>query len=336
MTKVYVGSVDAPVPAAQATVKQQHALFIRLALKSIRTKIVDNPEEADLIFAYVSFPFYFGGLDPSRRCVRQHPLRRRFPERFFVYDPEDYSVPFAPGIYTSIHRRWYNPSRQRPGPYIQYLDDHPDLIEYKRPVETAELLFSFSGDARTHRVRTEVMRLEHSRCHLHGDKRYAAAHGRWAEYRREYAQLIHSSKFVLCPRGRGTSSIRLFEVMRAGRVPVVIADDWVAPAGPNWSECSIRVPESLVDRIPRILEEHESEAEELATRARQEWLTWFADDVVFDCMVSDCLALKDDIATNRSFVRSPWFEWTVRHRIWKSVPARVGRMFGALAVTRTS
>ena len=50
---------------------------------------------------------------------------------------------------------------------------------------------------------------------------------------------------MICPRGWGSSSIRLFEVMEMGRVPVIISDAWVNEA-PKWADFSVRVSEADV------------------------------------------------------------------------------------------
>ncbi|MBA2269339.1 MAG: exostosin family protein [Chthoniobacterales bacterium] len=55
------------------------------------------------------------------------------------------------------------------------------------------------------------------------------------DYHRRYADITKASKFVLCPRGLSVSSIRLFETMKMGRVPVILSDGWVEPPGPAWA-----------------------------------------------------------------------------------------------------
>ena len=65
-----------------------------------------------------------------------------------------------------------------------------------------------------------------------------------------YLSTLLDSRFVLCPRGYGTSSYRLFETMRLGRVPVIISDEWVPPLGPSWLNCSIRISEKRVRELP--------------------------------------------------------------------------------------
>ena len=66
---------------------------------------------------------------------------------------------------------------------------------------------------------------------------------------------------ILCPRGEGTSSIRLFESLRMGRPPVIISDQWVPPEGPAWDTFSVRIPERRIHTIPDRLTELEHQAE---------------------------------------------------------------------------
>ena len=101
--------------------------------------------------------------------------------------------------------------------------------------------------------------------------------------------------FVDKTSGIGTSSWRLFEAMKASRVPVIISDQWVPPEGSQWPECSIRVPESKVRMIPETLERREADASKLAIAARKAWDDWFSSEVVFHRIVEWCLAIQ----TNR-------------------------------------
>lgn len=45
----------------------------------------------------------------------------------------------------------------------------------------------------------------------------------------EYFRNMRRCKFVLCPRGGGLSSYRVFEAIQCERVPVIFADTWSAP-----------------------------------------------------------------------------------------------------------
>jgi hypothetical protein len=108
-----------------------------------------------------------------------------------------------------------------------------------------------------------------------------------------YRDVSLRSKFILAPRGQGTSSIRLFESMKMGRPPVIIGDQWVAPEGPDWSACSVRVKEDHVQEIPDILQDHEAQAHRMGRRAREVWENWFSKEAIFHRTVEWCLDIRD-------------------------------------------
>jgi len=78
------------------------------------------------------------------------------------------------------------------------------------------------------------------------------------------------------------SSIRLFEAMRAGCVPVIISDDWIEPPCGNWSSFSIRIPESDVARIPDVCSSRFDHAREMGMLAASTFRRYFAPDVFLD------------------------------------------------------
>ena len=50
------------------------------------------------------------------------------------------------------------------------------------------------------------------------------------EYLRStYKKSIERCKFVLCPRGRGSNSIRFYEALNFGKIPILISDDVKLP-----------------------------------------------------------------------------------------------------------
>lgn len=52
---------------------------------------------------------------------------------------------------------------------------------------------------------------------------------------KRYNEIISNSRFSLCPEGAGPNSLRIWESMAVGTVPVIIAEDWIAP-GPSGNE----------------------------------------------------------------------------------------------------
>ena len=81
--------------------------------------------------------------------------------------------------------------------------------------------------------------------------------------RREYCNIIARSRFGLCPRGASPNTIRLLELMHAGAIPVVLADDLVLPEGIDWDSCLIRVPEKKVKQVDEIIRKIHPEQEAL-------------------------------------------------------------------------
>ena len=102
---------------------------------------------------------------------------------------------------------------------------------------------------------------------------------------------MRESAFVLCPRGLGCGSIRLYEAMQMGRAPVILSDDWVYPERVDWNACSITIAQKDLLRIPEILEAYRDRATEMGLRARQEWERFYAPNVCFHWLVEDCLEL---------------------------------------------
>jgi hypothetical protein len=100
---------------------------------------------------------------------------------------------------------------------------------------------------------------------------------RWQALER-YAAAIRRSKFVLCPRGHGTSTFRLYETLSAGRVPVVLSDEWLPPPGVAWDTCIVRIDERSASRLVHVLEQAEAAWNEKAHAARRIWRQHFAGD----------------------------------------------------------
>ena len=85
--------------------------------------------------------------------------------------------------------------------------------------------------------------------------------------------------------------MRIFEAMRLGRAPVIIADDWSPPPFVDWERCSVRVPEKEIDRLPELLRHHRAQAQVLGDRANEEWNRVFGPPGLFHHTVEACLEL---------------------------------------------
>jgi hypothetical protein len=248
--------------------QRAHNLFIELAREdSVGRHVAEpDPEHADAILLVDP---HFQIDDPFLRGLQLQPLYGRHRASTFIYHEGDNPVYTLPGVYVGASPRWSASLPVVGGPYPQSVTTVPAA-----DVEP-DLLFSFRG-TRTHPVRDALLGLRHERAILEASE-VGPWGGRPPSSELTFAQvrlirLIHRSKFVLCPRGKGPSSHRLYETLAAGRVPVVISDDWLPPPGVPWDECSVRIAEADAAVTASILEQLEprwSELAEAATQARQ-------------------------------------------------------------------
>lgn len=218
---------------------------------------------------------------PYAELMLKEPFVRRYPEKCFAYNYADFFIGFLPGIYVSLDGR--HPRQYRygswcyllglPNPKVEEMAGERDRAEQKylfsfRGVNTAsvrEAIFRHKEEWETNAILTEISQ----------DFFYKLTECQQIDYVKE----ILASQFVLCPRGLGSNSHRLFETMALGRVPVILSDAWVEPKGPAWGSFSLRVPEKDAERLPEILLGVQHKATEMGKLARQNWEAWFAPEV---------------------------------------------------------
>lgn len=153
-----------------------------------------------------------------------------------------------------------------------------------------DLWYSFVGTASTHPVRECIAAIPHTgnviirlRDRWHFQRYFDMPGGPCIgeEERRnaiEYADILGRSRFSLCPRGTGASTIRFWESLKAGAVPVLISDLMRLPSFPGfkWEVAIVRIPESDAASFPSILraipERKEIEMRENCRRACQIFL----------------------------------------------------------------
>lgn len=329
MAKVHLLSValDASGDNTYALGSYRHMLECQRADRFKVHTLTDDPAEADLIL----FVEIAAGTKNHIK-VRRHPLVQRFREKCFLTDPADMIIPFLPGVYASIEKRWHSPRRTRSGPFPVQMGNA--AMEYDPSFTERDYLYSFIGDATTSLLRPRLGKLGHPRGHYEDRSadslriRMTGSEAERVAFVEHFADVARRSHFVLCPRGLGSSSIRLFEAMRVGRVPVILSDAWVAPDGPDWESFSVRVPERDLEKLPALLEAREADARAMGLLARQAWEEWFAPTVLFHRTVEQCLAIQ-------RARRLP--EWLASLLAWPQVilrPFHLRRLMGGLLKQR--
>lgn len=257
-------------------IANEDASFLRrleLAARShAGVQAIDDAERADIIavdetYAYKTWAY----ADVLRAC----PFVNRHGGRIAVLNHDDHARVFLPGLYVSLERSRPPLLPALPIPYKS------DLWKIEIPAvshsEDPRLLWAFRGTCRTHWVRREIWD------RLHRDARGVIdivdrqLHAHAKEDQLAFVRTLVSGAFALCPRGYSPSTYRVYESMQLGRCPVIISDDWTAPAAVDWGACSIRIPEAEIGTLADALVARRQAASELGRRARAEWercLSW--------------------------------------------------------------
>lgn len=291
----------------------------RLEVASIHgeeVRIVENSGDADAVVRF-----------------RDHAIDARAPEQAlraneYVWSMTDFPSGFHRGLYCSLSKFLF--SRGRHDSYCYPIQYNEQIAPYD--ISEAKRLFSFVG-AVSSGVRARMIEALSKRA---GNWEARVSAGPWTamydrsgtSIKRDYAESIRRSKYVLCPRGNGVGSIRMFEVMEAMRAPVIISDAYVPPSGVDWNRCAIFIREKDVSRIPEILREHEPEWPAMAAAARAVWESHFSP-------ASWATSIAKRIALLQAGRTAPSAVALIRMRAWRrqlelrrQLPRIIGRMRG--------
>merc|ERR1711871_289367 len=70
---------------------------------------------------------------------------------------------------------------------------------------------------------------------------------------RRYNEVMNDSKYTLCPSGSGPNSIRLWEALAVGSIPIVLSDNLDLPNHELMYDSILKIRESDLYNIERIL-----------------------------------------------------------------------------------
>ncbi|MEO6731801.1 MAG: exostosin family protein [Ferruginibacter sp.] len=261
----------------------------------------NDPELADAIIFVESHPVD----DPYFRTVLAHPLFKKYRHKCVLYHDADLSVTALPTLSPSIESWQFNPRHKRPFHYIARFTENKTIDAAPVIYNTDhKYLYSFIG-ARNHPLRNEILSMNHPADSFikdtFGINAWDLNEADKVKFEQDFIDVINESSFVLCPRGIGPCSYRLFETMQLGRVPVIISDEWVPIPNIDWDRFTITVPESKIALIPQILNERKNEALEMGRLARKYWEECFSPEVSLQHMAK---AAKELLGHNYSFIDS--------------------------------
>ncbi|WP_439882581.1 exostosin domain-containing protein [Pontibacter sp. MBLB2868] len=280
--------------------------------------IVSEPEEADIIL-FVDFEAsnYF-------KSLREHHLVKKMLEKCYVYTETDIVIPFLPGVYTSAETSFINLKRLK---NYCYLSRHSySKNSYIAPRgEEKEYLFTFLGGS-TSLIRKRLYNINFKQPKILVEDTTHYQHWNYTQANRDqmqqrYVEICAKSRFVLCPRGAGCGSIRLFEMMEMGVAPVIIADNYLLPEGPRWEDFVVFVQEKDIRELPIILEKRAPDAERMGKLARKSWEEWFAPDKQFNYIIEACHIIRENRIVSEKVYRVCWKLLIVKVFVWSYIRA---------------
>jgi Exostosin family len=278
--KIYLSSVQESECLSLLTERSRYSKVGHL--------LVDHAAEADLIVLLGNF-----GSDPE--LILQHPDYIAFPDKCSVYTEDDNYLPLLPGVYCSAEMD----SSSRAGRTFSYAYISRNGL-YTNPFVTdaqavaKKYLFTFQGGS-TSLLRKRLFNISFNRPDVLVENTSTYYHWDLTQPDRTnrqqvYAETLAASHFVLCPRGAGTGSIRLFEVMNAGVAPVLIGDNYLLPKHVDWDKFLLRIRERDIERLPQLLEPHLATSAERGRLAHEAFMANFAMEVEFDQIIALCSA----------------------------------------------
>jgi len=126
-------------------------------------------------------------------------------------------------------------------------------LNFSKPWEEREYTFSFVGSFLTHPVRRRIAEYLRGRkdCLVvdTGQWHFEGAQEKQQNNSRNYSEVLGDTKYSLCPRGTGPSTIRIWESMAMGAKPIILSDHLKMPLS---LECDTQLWERTPEKFDNL------------------------------------------------------------------------------------
>ena len=122
-----------------------------------------------------------------------------------------------------------------------------------QPNKDRDIHFSFVGTTTSHPIRTRMSNRIHGdgiiyRDSYHVDSNFFFVDNYKQNKEEEFQSILERSRFSLCPRGSSPSSVRFWESLAAGAIPILISDNWALPEW-DWDNTIVKIPEDNFEKL---------------------------------------------------------------------------------------
>jgi hypothetical protein len=298
-------------------------------IESLRAELLQRPgmvEEADFDRAdalLIHEPWAFREWRYIDKLIAD-PVIGRFSYKVYTVNSDDGPAGLLRGLYGGLPRSRFDPALHSAIPFVAQPNEAV-LAAAGTPRTPSTHLATWRGNTKSNRpLREGLLKLYAGSSDIKVEATQSwLNHG--ADEKQHYVQLLRSGKFSLCPGGWSAASIRIFESMALGVAPVIIADEFVEPAGPDWQAISLRVKEADLASLESILLEHADRHEEMGARAYEAWrkhfhpgvLTAYYADALLGCIRANAGSgsVNSDIERWRSHRTYKANGWTAPQRL---------------------
>jgi hypothetical protein len=278
----------------------KHALLSRQDAEE-----VDTPEKANAIIiqeknSFKNFNYISELLADS--------IISRFADKVYTINTDDCATGLLRGLYTSLPKSRFDINLYRAVPYMEYPNDL--IFSAKFDNVTPIYLAAWRGNTKSNVLRLKMVKALESKTGFKIEKTNS-----WLNHndneKEEYVNMIRHAEFSLCPAGWAPVSYRIYESMALGKCPVIIADEFVPPSGPNWSEFALFFPERNIKNLTDYLISNRNLASQLGKNALLAWKKHFGPYVIKDYYSNTLFSLISS---------SPTTSTEAEIKRWKSLP----------------
>ncbi len=208
-----------------------------------------RPLQKNITYLAVPWLYYYerGLLKQVIRDLRKIYFKNAFTVCYGLFDGlaelfNDIGVQTVFTPRASIRKNSVGHVRIEPLPYV--------AINGVPPADYKDISCSFVGIVWSHPIRKNIPNIAKNI-----PDSVVKIRSKWIEKAgsQEYKNIMARSQFSLCPRGYADNSIRFWESLQAGAIPILISNYARLPGGFDWTTCVLRVPEEKINDIANIL-----------------------------------------------------------------------------------
>jgi hypothetical protein len=315
--KLFFADKSASVLADDQSVVLNRTRVALLATGDV--KEVFSPDVADAIIIQEKNSF------KNFRYVNEllkDPLVSKYASKFFTINDDDCATGLLKGLYTSLPAFRFDKNIHVAVPYMQFPNEMVFLNNHSTD-DKPEVIATWRGNTKSNRLRTRMIDLLGSKPDV-----ILQTTDSWLNHsdheKTDYVNLIKNGCLSLCPSGWAPVSYRIYESMALGRCPVILADAFIPPLGPDWNSFALFYPEAKIQNLYEFLKANSGNYMNLGLTAKKSWETYFSSDKIAEYYSASLLSVLKSAPTMSNkeefkrwnSIRLRWSnEWTIPQRL---------------------